>query len=133
VRAGLGKRARSTKMLNGEPRMSTDPVTSQPPTVKRPETASGTGDTLQPAGPPPVEGSYPFLAPAQAPDELGWLGGYRILKVLGQGGMGIVFLAEDAQLKRHVALKVMRPAFAAREDARQRFLREAQAMAAPPR
>src|SRR5262245_26989543 len=31
---------------------------------------------------------YDFLAPPQAPDELGRLGGYRVLKVLGSGGMG---------------------------------------------
>src|SRR5262245_42753972 len=36
-----------------------------------------------------------LLAPAQAPDELGRLGGYRVLKLLGAGGMGMVFQAED--------------------------------------
>jgi hypothetical protein len=71
-----------------------------------------------------------FLAPAQAPDELGRLGSYRILKILGHGGMGVVFEAEDPQLRRKVALKAMLPALAASETARQRFLREAQAAAA---
>jgi serine/threonine protein kinase len=71
-----------------------------------------------------------FLAPAQAPDELGRLGPYRILKILGHGGMGVVFEAEDPQLRRKVALKAMLPALAASETARQRFLREAQAAAA---
>ena len=74
--------------------------------------------------------SYDFLAPAQAADEIGRLGAYRVLKVLGTGGMGVVFLAEDPQLKRRVALKVMKPSLAASDSARKRFLREAQATAA---
>jgi WD40 repeat protein/serine/threonine protein kinase len=82
--------------------------------------------------PPPQEaaGAYDFLAPPEAPGELGRLGPYRVLKVLGIGGMGIVFEAEDPQLQRRVALKVMKPALAASDSARQRFLREARAMAA---
>src|SRR5262249_48732571 len=71
-----------------------------------------------------------LLSPAQQPDEIGRLGTYRILKVLGKGGMGLVFHAEDLHLKRRVALKVMRPDVARRKDARERFLREAQAAAA---
>ena len=70
-----------------------------------------------------------FLAPAQAADELGRLGGYRVLRVLGTGGMGVVFEAEDPQLKRRVALKAMKPGVAASASARKRFLREAQAAA----
>jgi formylglycine-generating enzyme required for sulfatase activity/serine/threonine protein kinase len=70
-----------------------------------------------------------FLAPAQSPDELGRLGPYRVLKVLGQGGMGMVFKAEDPQLERTVALKLMLPAIAQRKEARERFLREARAAA----
>jgi serine/threonine protein kinase len=71
-----------------------------------------------------------FLRPGAGPDELGRLGGYRVLAILGQGGMGVVFRAEDLQLKRSVALKAMRPALIGNDMQRQRFLREAQAMAA---
>ena len=70
-----------------------------------------------------------FLAPAQAPDEIGRLGTYRILKKLGAGGMGMVLLAEDTALNRKVAIKVMLPQFAANAKARERFLREARAAA----
>jgi hypothetical protein len=71
-----------------------------------------------------------FLAAAQAPDELGRLGPYRVLKVLGAGGMGVVFKAEDPRLQRLIALKAMLPSLAASDSAKQRFLREARAAAA---
>ena len=71
--------------------------------------------------------SLHFLSPAQEKDELGRLGHFRVLKVLGQGGMGIVFLAEDSQLRRRVALKVLKPQLAADPNTRVRFLREARA------
>ena len=77
-----------------------------------------------------AEESFDFLTPPQQPGELGRLGGYRVLKVLGQGGMGVVFHAEDPQLKRPVALKAMKPALATNTVARQRFVIEAQATAA---
>jgi len=71
-----------------------------------------------------------MLSPGQGIDELGRLGPYRVLQILGKGGMGMVFRAEDALLKRPVALKVMLPAIAANSSARQRFIREAQLAAA---
>ena len=86
--------------------------------------------TLPPPA-PTVGGAeaFPFLAPPQAGDEMGRLGPYRVLRVLGAGGMGVVFEAEDPKLQRRVALKVMRPAGAQQAVFRERFLREARAAA----
>jgi serine/threonine protein kinase len=61
---------------------------------------------------------------------MGRLGPYLVQKVLGTGAMGVVFQAEDLQLKRPVALKVMKPALAAFPEFHRRFLREAQLAAA---
>lgn len=77
-----------------------------------------------------ADGTGDFLRPPQKPDEIGRLGPYRVLDTLGQGGMGLVYRAEDEKLRRTVALKVMLPKFAASPQAAQRFLREARLQAA---
>jgi serine/threonine protein kinase len=97
-----------------------------------PADSSPVGDTLsmlsqlRSGDVPPRPELCDFLTPPLKPDELGGLGPYRVLKILGAGGMGVVFQALDPQLNRFVALKVMRPALAASDSARKRFLREAQ-------
>jgi Tol biopolymer transport system component/predicted Ser/Thr protein kinase len=55
---------------------------------------------------------------------------YRIIKALGSGGMGEVYLADDTRLKRSVAIKILPLALANQPDRRERFEREAQAVAA---
>ncbi len=55
---------------------------------------------------------------------------YSILATLGEGGMGVVHLAEDQVLHRRVALKVLRPESVGDEGRRARFLQEARSAAA---
>src|SRR3978361_1139324 len=54
---------------------------------------------------------------------------FEILRVLGKGGMGTVYLARDERLGRQVALKVLNPDDLASDDRRARFLRDARASA----
>ena len=58
------------------------------------------------------------------------LGRYEIRSKIGEGGMGEVYLAEDIQLHRRVALKMLRADIAANQDRMRRFVQEAQATAA---
>ncbi|MBI4864013.1 MAG: serine/threonine protein kinase, partial [Candidatus Riflebacteria bacterium] len=57
------------------------------------------------------------------------LGDYRLLGVLGRGGMGWVFRADQISLGRSVAVKVIRPEFLDRTDLKVRFRREMLALA----
>jgi serine/threonine protein kinase/formylglycine-generating enzyme required for sulfatase activity len=110
--------------------MSSDPSASPPVT---PPPAGGT----RPAAPVPTSRDrFPFLDPPQQPDEIGRLPGYRVLTVLGEGGMGVVFRAHDSGADRPVAIKVVKPShgvteadLAAAEVVRRRFAREAWAAA----
>jgi serine/threonine protein kinase/tetratricopeptide (TPR) repeat protein len=65
-------------------------------------------------------------APAPLPSSIGE---FRILRSLGQGGMGVVYLAEQSSLGRRVALKLIRPEHLHFPGTRERFQREVSAVA----
>jgi predicted Ser/Thr protein kinase len=69
------------------------------------------------------------VAPTVAPEPSGQFGRYRILRKLGQGGMGAVYLAHDEKLDRQVALKVPRFGPDDGPEMLERFEREARAAA----
>jgi serine/threonine protein kinase len=115
---------------------SSDDTRPLPPDP-RPTVPPDAGPTRSGDEPPSVSDSIPradttlsLLAPPQGPGELGRLAHYRVLDVLGRGGMGVVYRAEDVRLHRPVALKVLQPILGADAGARERFLREARALAA---
>ena len=71
-----------------------------------------------------------FLDPPETDGQLGRLGPYTVLEIIGRGGMGVVLKAHDAALNRFVAIKVLAPHLAGTAVARRRFYREAKAAAA---
>lgn len=70
-----------------------------------------------------------FLAEPVDPAYVGRLDHFDIARIIGRGGMGIVFEGFDTHLRRSVAIKVLDPQLQTNELARQRFCREARAAA----
>ena len=75
-------------------------------------------------GTPAPRWDRPALAAGQT------LAHYRIIKAIGVGGMGQVYLAEDTRLDRQIALKILPPELSHDPERRVRFTREAKAIAA---
>ena len=71
-----------------------------------------------------------LLLPPTHPEMLGRIGRYDVERLIGSGGMGVVFKAYDTELNRPVAVKLLTPHLARSGSARNRFAREARAAAA---
>lgn len=72
-----------------------------------------------------------FTENAENQDIIGkTLNNYRVISLLGAGGMGEVYLAEDIKLGRQVAIKKLPPHFSENSERKKRFLREARAISA---
>jgi TolB-like protein/Tfp pilus assembly protein PilF/predicted Ser/Thr protein kinase len=89
------------------------------------------GTQLTPAGQPPAALTKTLESPAYILSKWSLVAGkYRVLEEIGRGGMGVVYKAEDIKLKRPIALKFLPPQLTLDQDARERFVQEAQAASA---
>jgi|GEM_PF-454848 len=111
-REGLERMAAESRWWGDARLLASDPATNGP------ESGGADGPSLD------------FLDPPAEPGQLGKLGPYEVIDVIGRGGMGLVLKAYDRPLGRHVAIKVLAPELATSASARRRFAREAQAAAA---
>jgi serine/threonine protein kinase len=113
--AGMHIHANGSPKPGGEPPPNGDKTGPRDTVTRHPASTGAVAPEAQPAALPAVGEEF---------------GGHRIEALLGEGGMGCVYRATDPVLRREVALKVMKPEVAARPNSRERFLREARALAA---
>ncbi len=98
--------------------------TPRPPLQATLDTLGPAGQTTErapqgPSAPPPLPSTTPGV-----PAELAGLQGYEIVRELGRGGMGVVYLARNKLINRPEVLKVMNKALVGRPEAVDRFLQE---------
>src|SRR5437762_7308787 len=92
-------------------------------------TSSGARPSYIPSGADPLRGRDE-LRPLWSELSRKLAPAIRLVGIIGEGGMGVVFIGSDESLKRDVAVKVLLPAVADDRVARARFTREAEAAAA---
>ena len=77
-----------------------------PPTLDLPRAPVGAREPTVAA--PDLKGdAHPRVTPEPQVDRGTTIGGYEVIRLLGRGGMGGVYLARDPRLGRHVAIKMM--------------------------
>ncbi len=118
-------------VADGRASSQVGPLPGGPPPLDRVH-ATGTGAaTPVPASPTPVPPSHSGSIPTGAPahDLVGSIlaDRYRILRKLGEGGMGSVYLAEHTTINKKLAIKVLSSEYCHKQDLVNRFLQEARA------
>ncbi len=107
---------------------SDDPGAGNRPLCESEDSSEWSGDLVAGRAAAEPSAEDPVTGDGDRPPA-GFVPGYRVLGLLGEGGMGIVWEAEHEQSKRRVALKVMRSEHAVNEQHRRTFQREAEALA----
>lgn len=96
--------------------------------LERVNELSSVFDTAAPVN--PFAGDAQGSVPENATMPMAQPGRYEVEKKLGEGGMGVVYLARDTKLGREIAMKVLSDTFSNNMDFKKRFIREARAVAA---